>query len=103
MDSTEAKLARVFHDSFKVTAPDKVRMSVSLLTDTPFTAEDDIVKTTIAKSKCIVGHYEISPNDFETSWSSLFIWMNDKGYEKGDETLSKYTITITENIQKGNL
>lgn len=85
MGSPDAKLARVFHDSFKVTAPDKVRMSVSLITSTPFTAADDIMKTTIAKSKCIVGHFEITPNDFEKSWSALFVWMNDNGYKKADE------------------
>ncbi len=85
MNSPEAKLARIFHDSFKVTAPDKVRMSVSLITDTPFKTEDDIVKTIIVEGKYIVGRFEIVPDAFEKSWSSLYVWMNDKGYKKADE------------------
>lgn len=85
MANPNTKLARVFHDSFKVTAPDKVRMSISLLTKEPFTAKGEITKTEIAKGKYIVGRFEILPNEFETSWSSLFIWMNDKGYEKADK------------------
>lgn len=85
MANPNTKLARVFHDSFKVTAPDKVRMSISLLTNEPFTAKGEITKTEIAKGKYIVGRFEILPNEFETSWSSLFIWMNDKGYEKADK------------------
>src|SRR5680860_901189 len=30
MKNSDAKMARIFHDSFKVTGPDKVRMSISL-------------------------------------------------------------------------
>ncbi len=82
MEGSNAKMGRVFHDSFKTTAPEKVRMSVCLLTESSFEAKGEINKTTIEKGKHIVGHFEITPNDFEKSWSSLFVWMNDKGYEK---------------------
>jgi len=33
MNNSETKLARIFHDSFKITAPNKVRMSICLLTN----------------------------------------------------------------------
>ncbi len=85
MDTSEAKLGRVFHDSFKITSPNKVRMSICIQTDQPFTREGEISAITIKKSKCIVGRFEIAPNDFEKSWSALFVWMNDNGYKKTEE------------------
>ncbi len=85
LDKPETKVGRIFHDSFKITAPDKVRMSVSLLTNEHIVAEGEIHKTSINKSKCIVGHFEVTPNDFEKSWRSLFIWMADNGYKKANE------------------
>ncbi|WP_303316456.1 AraC family transcriptional regulator [Flavivirga abyssicola] len=84
MKNPETKMARIFHDSFKITDPDKVRMSICLLTNTLFVAEEEIDAGIIKKSKCIVGHFEITPNDFEKSWSSLFIWMNENGYKKAE-------------------
>lgn len=85
LKNTEAKMGRIFYDSFKVTAPDKVRMSIFLTTYEPFETENEINKLMINKGKCIVGRFEITPNEFEKSWTSLFIWMNENGYKKGIE------------------
>ncbi len=85
LENPNAKMGRVFFDSFKVTAPDKVRMSVFLVTDEPFKPEAEINKLTIKRGKCIVGRFEITPEEFEKSWTSLFIWMNENGYKKGIE------------------
>jgi len=81
----EAKMGRIFYDSFKVTAPNKVRMSVFLRTNEPFETEGEINKLTVKRGKCIVGRFEITPNEFEKSWTSLFIWMNENGYKKSSE------------------
>lgn len=83
MKNPEAKMARIFHDSFKITASEKVRMSIGLLTNEPFETAGEIHKTTIEKSKCIVGRFEITADGFEKAWSGLFIWMNENGYKKG--------------------
>jgi len=93
MNKPNTKLARVFHDSFKVTAPDKVRMSISMIIDFAFTTEGEIMSTTIAKGKYIKGQFKILPTEFETSWSALYVWMNDKGYKKDD----KYSFEIYHN------
>ena len=85
LKSSEAKMGRVFFDSFKVTAPDKVRMSIFFTTDAPFEPEGEVNKLTINNGKCIVGRFEITPDEFEKSWTSLFIWMNENGYKKGSE------------------
>lgn len=85
LKNSEAKMGRIFYNSFKITVPDKVRMSIFLTIDDPFKAEDEINKLTINKGKCIVGRFEITPSEFEKSWTSLFIWMNEKGYKKSIE------------------
>jgi AraC family transcriptional regulator len=85
LKNSEAKMGRIFYDSFKVTAPEKVRMNIFLTTNEPFDTEGEINKLTINKGKCIVGRFEITPNEFEKSWTSLFIWMNENGYKKSSE------------------
>ena len=85
LQDPEAKMGRIFYDSVKITAPDKVRMGIFLITDKPFEAEGEINKLTITKGRCIVGRFEITTNDFEKSWTGLFVWMNENGYKKNDE------------------
>ncbi len=83
--NSEARMGRIFYDSFKITAPDKVRMSIFLTTKESFEPKGEINRLTINKGKCIVGRFEITPYEFEKSWTSLFIWMNENGYKKGKE------------------
>jgi len=85
LNDPEAKMGRIFYDSFKVTVPDKVRMSIFLITNESIETEGEINKVTINKGKCIVGRFEITPDDFEKSWTGLFIWMNENGYKKSVE------------------
>ncbi len=77
-------VCRVFHDSFKVTDADKVRMSIGIITDQEITVDGEVGLTTIEKGKNIVGRFVIEPIEFEKSWDSLFIWMNENGYKKSD-------------------
>jgi AraC family transcriptional regulator len=79
------KMGRIYHDSFKITAPEKVRMSACLLLQEPVSVNGEIGLTTTQKGKYIVGHFEITPHDFEKSWQSLFLWMNENGYKKADQ------------------
>ncbi len=83
-ENNGAKLVRVYHDSFKVTEADKVRMSLGIILKEPIQVDGGIGLTTIKKGKYLSGHFIIEPKDFEPSWSSLFIWMNEKGYKKAD-------------------
>ncbi|MDN3664778.1 GyrI-like domain-containing protein [Algibacter miyuki] len=84
MQDPETKLVRLFHDSFKITTPDKVRMSIGVLTEKDFLVDADIQKTSTTPGKYIVGHFEIPIEDFEKSWNSLYIWMHDNGYKKAE-------------------
>jgi AraC family transcriptional regulator len=80
----DTNVCRVFHDSFKVTDADKVRMSIGILSKDELITENEIGLTIIENGKNIVGHFIIEPIEFEKSWDSLFIWMNEHGYKKAD-------------------
>jgi AraC family transcriptional regulator len=79
------KMGRIFHDSFKITEPDKVRMSACLLLQKNVAVSGEIGLTTTPKGKHIVGHFIIAPMGFSTSWKALFHWMNENGYKKADQ------------------
>ncbi|WP_044212517.1 GyrI-like domain-containing protein [Flammeovirga sp. OC4] len=84
-NNPKAKMGRMFFDSFKVTAPDKVRMSAFLITEKPFEKEGEVSLLQVNKTKCIVARFEITQDEFEKSWTSLFLWMNENGYKKSTE------------------
>lgn len=80
----DSKMATIYHDSYKITEPEKVRMSACLILNEKTDVSGEIGLTTIEKGKFIVGHFEIGLDEFEKSWTGLFIWMNENGYKKAD-------------------
>jgi AraC family transcriptional regulator len=81
----DLKMGRIFHDSFKITEPEKVRMSACLLLQKPVEVSGEIGHTTTPKGNYIVGHFTIEPMEFGASWKALFNWMNENGYKKADQ------------------
>jgi len=79
------KMATIYYDSFKITAPDKVRLSACLLVDEPIKTEGEVTAITINKGLYIVAHHEIGIHEFERVWTSLFMWMNNNGYKMRNE------------------
>ena len=84
LTGSESNIVRIFHDSFKITDADKVRMSIGIVVNENVKAEGAIGITTIINAKCITGRFEIEPLDFEKYWNGLFLWMSEKGYKKAD-------------------
>ena len=58
--SPDFKMATIYHDSFKITAPDKLRMSACLFVDEPLKTVGEVRATTITKGLYIVAHHEIN-------------------------------------------
>lgn len=81
LNSPDFKMLNIYHDSFKITAPDKVRMSASVLLNKPVEADGGIGLRTIDKGKFVVGHFEILSADFGKTWTELYIWLNKNGYK----------------------
>lgn len=78
------KLVRIFHDSFRITGPEKVRMSIGIPVPDTTEVSGDVTLTAIKKGKFIVARLLIAPVDFGKSWESLFVWMNENGYNKAE-------------------
>lgn len=80
-----AKFITIYHDSFKVTEASKVRLSAAIVIDEPVKKEGEIGRTSIEAGKYIVGRFTIGQNEFEKSWTGMFLWMNENGYKKADK------------------
>lgn len=75
------KMISVYHDSFKVTSPDKVRIHTCMLLDEKLDGQNGLVfSETIDAGKFIVGSGEVTLQEFEQCWISLFLWMNEHHY-----------------------
>ena len=81
----QTKMITQYHDSFKVTTPDQIRMSACLVLQEDIQPEGVISRKALPATKCIVGHFEIGMEAFEKAWTGLFLWMNEHGYKKSDE------------------
>nr|WP_315033397.1 AraC family transcriptional regulator [uncultured Chryseobacterium sp.] len=75
------KMLSVYHDSFKVTPPDKVRIHACMLLDKKWEGpEGEVFSETIEAGKFIIGSGEVTLDNFEQCWISLFLWMNEHHY-----------------------
>lgn len=79
-----AKMVTIYHDSFKITAPNQVRISACITLNEPVRVSGETGLTSIEKGKFIVGSFVITLDEFEKSWNSLFIWMGENGYQKAN-------------------
>lgn len=80
----DSRMVTIYHDSFKITEANKIRMSASILLPQPVQTAGEIGQTSIPAGRYIVGSLEIAPDEFEKSWTGLFLWMNENGYKKSD-------------------
>ncbi len=83
--SVHTKMATLYHDSFKITDSNKVRMEACVLISEPVKVSGEVTLSTIPGGKFIVGSFEIGLEEFEKSWTGLFIWMNENGYKKASQ------------------
>ncbi|MFN8274667.1 MAG: AraC family transcriptional regulator [Flavobacteriaceae bacterium] len=84
LDQQDTYVCRVFHDSFKITDPAKVRMSIGIAAHHKMPAQGLVQQTSWPGGRTLVARFTIEPPEFEASWNSLFIWMSEKGYQKAD-------------------
>ncbi|WP_414846302.1 AraC family transcriptional regulator [Chryseobacterium sp. IT-36CA2] len=75
------KMISVYHDSCKITPLDKVRIHACMLLNERLAhQEGEVFAETIEAGRFIVGTGEVTLNDFEQCWVSLFLWMNENKY-----------------------
>ena len=84
LEQKDLMLLTVYHDSFKITASEKVRMNASIVLQNETDTNGEVSLGSIEKGRFLTGRFFISQNEFEKAWTSLFIWMNEHGYQKAD-------------------
>lgn len=80
----EITLLTIYHDSFKITSPDKVRTSAAIVLTEPVKADGDVGLTTIEKGKFAIGRFTLSMEDFGAAWTNMYKWINENGYQTTD-------------------
>ncbi len=80
----EFKFVRIFHDSFRNTPPNQVRMSIGVPFNNADKSDAEIEHAKISNCKCIVGSFRIAPPDFGNAWEQLFKWMVSHNYQKAN-------------------
>lgn len=80
----QTQMMTVYYDSFKFTEASKVRMKACLLLDQKQDVRGEVHLSTIESGRFVVARFEITPEEFEKSWTGLFVWMNENGYKKAD-------------------
>ncbi|MBK8517101.1 MAG: GyrI-like domain-containing protein [Saprospiraceae bacterium] len=98
-ENENTKMMTIYHDNFKNTEPGNVRASACVILSEPIDVSGEgIDLKTNQGGKCIVGSFEIHPDDFEQSWKSLYLWMRENGYKNQLRIHLNYTTTILQNI-----
>ncbi|WP_196885038.1 GyrI-like domain-containing protein [Aureivirga sp. CE67] len=99
--SDKSKMLTIYHDSFKITKPKQVRMSACMILEKEIAEQKMVDQTILEEQKCIVGSFEIHPQEFEKAWTSLFIWMNENNYKKADKNpFEIYHNNFEEHLEK---
>ena len=89
-ESPDRALGTIFHDSFRDTPHDQVRMSLCLFGGHVDGLPDDMAQGTLPPPSCLVAEFEIGMEEFEAAWSAAFGEMNAQGYTMAANPYEKY-------------
>lgn len=85
MGQENLRMVTIYHDSPKITDPNHLRMSASMILNQPTKVDGEIGLRTLEATKCIVSRFKIAPFEFQQAWESNFVWMTEHGYKKADK------------------
>ncbi|OSY87908.1 AraC family transcriptional regulator [Tenacibaculum holothuriorum] len=85
MQQEDLRMVTIYHDSPKITDPDKIRMSACMTLSTDVKADGEVGVKTQLETKCVVARLEIHPKDFQQAWESNFVWMSEHGFKRADK------------------
>jgi DNA gyrase inhibitor GyrI/AraC-like DNA-binding protein len=79
-NTLDFKAITIYHDNPRITETSKVRQSACITIHSDFSVDNDIVKHVIQKGKFAVGHFEITPVQFQKAWESMCVWVIENGH-----------------------
>ncbi len=80
LNSSEIKTLTIYHDNPRITQISKVRWSACLIVNENVITDSEIRNISIRKGLYAIGHFEISPNQFEMAWEAMLAWVKINGY-----------------------
>ncbi len=96
-----AKLMTIYQDSLKVTEEEKARFRACLQVENPIENQSEFESAKTRSGKYVVGKFEIVLEDFEKSWTGLYVWMNENNYERAEgESFEIYHNNFNEHPEK---
>lgn len=87
MSQRDLKMLTIYHDSPKITDPNKIRMSASVVLNKKVTTDGQVNLKTLPETKCIVSRFEVTSDEFQQAWESSFVWMSEQGYKRSERIL----------------
>lgn len=79
-NSPDFKAVTIYHDNPRITETSKVRQSACVTINGDISADGDIGKLAIQKGIFAIGHFEITPVQFQKVWESMCVWTIENGY-----------------------
>ncbi len=79
-NTPDFKAITIYHDNPRITETSKVRQSACVTINGDFSTDGEIGKLAIQKGRFAVGHFEISPVQFQKAWESICVWVIENGY-----------------------
>jgi AraC family transcriptional regulator len=76
----DMKAVTVFHDSPKVMHPAQVRQSAGIVIDDELVLGPEVTKLVLPAGLYVIGSFEITMEEFESTWTNLFVWLNQNGF-----------------------
>lgn len=81
----ETEMLTVYHDSPEITEDNKLRISVCLTVSEKTEVSGEVGKMVIPSGKYAIGHFELSVDQYQEAWNSLFAhWLPESGYQPDD-------------------
>lgn len=71
----------VYHDDPNITDIDQVRQAAGIILNTPVDTSGEVSTMKVEGGKFAVGTFELQHSEFGKAWQSIFIWINENGYE----------------------
>lgn len=76
----ENQIMSIYHDSPKITEPEKLKASACISINPSKVNTSDINTRTIPSGKYIEANFELTIDVFQKMWEGIFVWIFNKGY-----------------------
>lgn len=97
------KVITIYHDSPKITDPNKLRMSacISLPKENYPIDSSEINTRVIPAGKHVVAQFEITVDEFQKAWESVFAWVFEKGFKvRNSDPFEVYYNDLTQHPER---